>query len=224
MAEIMKIARANNLLVLEDGAQAHGATLSGKKVGSWGDAAAFSFYPGKNLGALGDAGAVVTHNPALSSTIRAIGNYGSQEKYFNSFKGLNSRLDEIQAAVLSVKLKYLDEDNERRRQVAKKYCNGIDNPFIKLHPICGENHVYHLFVIRTSHREELINYLNNCGIQTLIHYPVPPHKQDAYCEFSKLNLPITEAIHKEVLSLPISPVLEEDDIDHIISSCNNFKP
>ena len=169
MMEIMEIAKDNNLLVLEDGAQAHGANFNGKKVGCWGDAAAFSFYPGKNLGAIGDAGAVVTNDTTLSSTIRAIGNYGSREKYFNSFKGLNSRLDEIQAAVLSVKLKYLDEDNELRRLVAKKYYNGINNPFIKIHPVRGEDHVYHLFVVRTSYREELIEHLNNCGIQTLIH-------------------------------------------------------
>ena len=222
MREIMAIAKAYDLLVLEDGAQAHGALCDGKMVGSWGDAAAFSFYPGKNLGALGDAGAVVTSDTALANTIRAIGNYGSERKYVNNIKGVNSRLDEIQAAMLSVKLKNLDSDNNRRRAIAKEYCGRINNPNIEIAPLDGSNNVYHLFVISTRFREELAALLSSHGIQTLIHYPIPSHEQLAYQEFSHLSLPVTEKIHKEILSLPISPVMETAHIDLVIAVCNSF--
>ena len=222
MSEIMAIAKEYDLLVLEDGAQAHGALCDGKRVGCWGDAAAFSFYPGKNLGALGDAGAVVTSDTALANTIRTIGNYGSERKYVNNIKGVNSRLDEIQAAMLSVKLKNLDSDNNKRRAIAKKYCGKINNPNIQIAPLDGSNNVYHLFVIRTAFRDELAALLSSHGIQTLIHYPTPPHGQLAYQEFSHLSLPVTDEIHKEILSLPISPVMENAHIDLIIEVCNSF--
>lgn len=222
MPKIMEIAKANNLLVLEDGAQAHGAILDGKRVGSWGDAAGFSFYPGKNLGALGDAGAVVTQDSLLSSTIKSLGNYGSKEKYINHLKGVNSRLDEIQAGILSIKLKYLDNENEKRRLIAKKYCERINNPLIKVLPFSGIDHVYHLFVIRCDYREDLINHMSSKGVDTLIHYPIAPHKQHAYREYVNSNLPITESMQREVLSIPISPVMKESDVDYVITCCNSF--
>ena len=222
MPELMSIAEQHELLVLEDAAQAHGALLDGKKAGSWGHAASFSFYPGKNLGALGDAGAVVTDDEELASMIRILGNYGSSEKYFNVVKGINSRLDELQAAILSMKLKVLDDDNDKRRAVAKQYCDRLNHPNIHVLPLAGKEHVYHLFVIRSHYRDELAKFLNDKGIQTLIHYPIPPHKQDAYLGLNELKLPITELIHQEVLSLPMSPVLTESDIDFVIESCNSF--
>ncbi len=222
MDEIMKIARKNKLLVLEDAAQAHGAELHGKRAGSWGDAGAFSFYPGKNLGALGDAGALVTNNIELAEYVRRLGNYGSSEKYKNTFKGINSRLDEIQAALLTVKLQYLDLISEQRREVARFYCQNIKNRYIELQPLGNDDHVYHLFVIRTEHRDELLEHLHKCGVQTLIHYPIPPHKQKAYREFNILNLPVTEKAHETILSLPISQAMTEDDISHVVESCNSF--
>jgi len=224
MVEIMEIARANNLLVLEDCAQSHGAMIQGKKCGSWGHAAAFSFYPGKNLGALGDAGAVTTNDKYLAGTIKTLGNYGSKIKYENLYKGVNSRLDEIQAAMLSVKLKYLDSETESRQLIAKHYINGIDNPLVKSPKlITDEGHVWHLFVLKTNHRLELAQYLTEQGIQSLIHYPKPPHKQKAYSYLNKMNLPLTEKIHNEVLSIPMSPVMKESDVEYIIQTINNFK-
>jgi len=223
MQEIMAVARKHNLLVLEDCAQAHGAELYGVRAGSWGDAAGFSFYPGKNLGALGDAGAVVTSDPELAAVIRQLGNYGSAKKYVNNLKGVNSRLDELQAAILSVKLKSLDDDSNRRRAIAKEYYERINNPYIHITPLCGLDHVYHLFVVRSRFRDELGEFLTDKGVQTLIHYPIPPHKQEAYSELHDLCLPITELIHQEVISLPISPVMGESDIDVVIASCNNFR-
>lgn len=223
MQEIMAVATKHNLLVLEDCAQAHGAELGGVRAGAWGDAAGFSFYPGKNLGALGDAGAVVTSDPELAAVIRQLSNYGSAEKYFNNMKGVNSRLDELQAAILSVKLKWLNKDSSRRRAIAKEYHERIDNPFINFTPLGGLDHVYHLFVIRSPHRDELSEFLRNQGIQTLIHYPIPPHKQDAYLEFRNLNLPVTELMHQEVLSLPMSPVMNECEVRRVIDVCNAFE-
>lgn len=228
MSDIMHIAKKHNLLVLEDSAQSHGAQLGHKKAGNWGDASGFSFYPGKNLGALGDAGAITTNDAELAQTLRALRNYGSHEKYKNLFVGVNSRLDEIQAAMLDVKLKYLDQETQHRRHIAGLYLNGIKNPLIQL-PLGDVNaetytqHVWHLFVIRSNQREALQQYLLNHGVQTLIHYPIPPHKQQAYKEWNNLNYPISEQIHDEVLSLPIGPTLSAVDADRIIALCNEFQ-
>ena len=222
MADIMRIAEEYNLLVLEDSAQSHGALLEGKRAGSWGDAAAFSFYPGKNLGALGDAGAVVTSDPVLEATVRALSNYGSSEKYVNRLKGINSRLDELQAAMLSVKLKRLDEDTARRQAIAEKYCKEIQNAHIDILPFSGDQHVYHLFVIRTKYRQELADHLAVSGVATLIHYPIPPHRQKAYPELAHVVLPHTLQIHNEILSLPISQVMTEGQVYTVISACNSF--
>lgn len=224
MKEIMCLAKDHNLLVLEDAAQAHGALLDGKAAGSWGDAAGFSFYPGKNLGALGDAGAIVTSDPVLETIIRTLSNYGSLEKYVNKLKGVNSRLDELQAAMLSVKLKRLDDDNARRRTIAEKYCKGIRSAHVEILPAVGLEHVYHLFVLRTPVRDELSKFLNDHGVQTLIHYPIPPHKQAAYKRFSAVDLPITEQVHQEILSLPISQVMPDVEVERVIQLCNAFEP
>lgn len=222
--ELLNLAGKHNLKIIEDNAQAIGALWKGKRTGNLGDAAGFSFYPGKNLGALGDAGGVTTHDDELAKTIRAIANYGSNQKYVNIFQGLNSRLDELQAAVLDVKLKYIDEENARRRDIAKQYLAGINNPKIVLpeNPEDENEHVWHLFVIRTTEREKLQNYLTESGVQTLIHYPIPPHKQEAYKEWNTLVYPITEQIHKEVLSLPISPVMTDVEISEVVKVINSF--
>ena len=229
MPKIMAIAEKYNLLVLEDAAQAHGASIDGKKAGNWGDATGFSFYPGKNLGALGDAGAVTTNDPKLAEMLRALRNYGSHEKYKNLTPGVNSRLDEIQAAMLSVKLPYLDQEIKHRREIAKLYLAGIDNPHIKL-PLpkeidatTYEQHVWHLFVIRTDKRAELQKHLADNGIQTLIHYPIPPHKQQAYKEWNHLHFPITEEIHETILSLPMGPTQSLEETQKMIEICNTFK-
>jgi len=224
MREITDIAKKHDLLVLEDCAQAHGAEIDGKRVGNWGDAAAFSFYPGKNLGALGDAGAVTTNDNQLADTVRALGNYGSSIRYEHNLKGVNSRMDEIQAAMLRVKLKNLDEEINKRQIVAQAYLEGIKNPLIEL-PTVGDvnTHVWHLFVVKTNHREKLINYLTENGVQTLIHYPTAPHKQGAYKEWANKIYPVSEKLHSQVLSLPISPVIESADVDKVIAVINNFK-
>lgn len=228
MPEIMQIAKQYNLLVLEDSAQSHGAQLQGTKAGNWGDASGFSFYPGKNLGALGDAGAVTTNDAELATMLKALRNYGSHEKYKNLVPGVNSRLDEIQAAMLDVKLKYLDQETHHRRQIASLYLNGIKNPLIQL-PLkevnaeTYEQHVWHLFVIRSNQREALQQYLLNHGVQTLIHYPIPPHKQQAYKEWNNLSYPISKQIHDEVLSLPMGPILSALDAEKIIALCNQFQ-
>ncbi|MCU7617836.1 DegT/DnrJ/EryC1/StrS family aminotransferase [Chryseobacterium sp. PBS4-4] len=222
--QLHQIAQENNLKIIEDNAQAIGAEWNGKKSGNLGDAAGFSFYPGKNLGALGDAGAITTNDDQLAVTIRALANYGSNQKYINIYKGLNSRLDEIQAAILDVKLKYIDFENVKRIDIAKRYISEIKNPKIIL-PELPENekeHVWHLFVIRTESRNELQNYLAEKNIQTLIHYPIPPHQQNAYKEWNSMSFPISEKIHNEILSLPISPVLEHEEIEIIIKALNNF--
>lgn len=229
MEGVNLIAKENNLLVLEDSAQAHGASLQGKKAGSWGDASGFSFYPGKNLGALGDAGAITTNCAELAQTLRALRNYGSHKKYENLYRGMNSRLDEIQAAMLSVKLKYLDQETKARRMIANLYLKGIENSQIVL-PLSSsidalefEQHVWHLFVVRCKDREKLQAHLVEQGIETLIHYPKPPHKQNAYKEWNYLSYPLSERIHEEVLSLPMSPVLTESEVGRVIDAVNSFK-
>jgi len=223
MAAITTIAKKHNLLVLEDSAQAHGASVDNRKAGNWGDASGFSFYPGKNLGALGDAGAVTTNDPELAEAVRTIANYGSKEKYKNIYQGVNSRLDEMQAAVLRVKLKHLDLQNASRRTVAERYLDRINNPSLQLpYWTKKEDHVFHLFVIRTEQRLKLQSYLEEGNIQTLIHYPVPLHKQEAYHNLSNTILPLTERIHNEVLSLPISPSMMNEDIDQTIDLINKF--
>jgi dTDP-4-amino-4,6-dideoxygalactose transaminase len=229
--ELQTIAHRHNLKIIEDNAQAIGAVWNGSRTGSLGDAAGFSFYPGKNLGALGDAGAVTTNDDHLAEIVRTMGNYGSKQKYANNYKGLNSRLDEIQAAFLDIKLKYTDIENQIRGNIAKYYCENIKHPEITLpnynnsslfSPLCSHSHVWHLFVIRIAKRDKLQNYLTKNGIQTLIHYPIPPHKQLAYKELNKLSLPITEKIHNEVLSLPISPVMTEDEIKRVTQIINAY--
>jgi dTDP-4-amino-4,6-dideoxygalactose transaminase len=226
MDQINAIAAQNNLLVVEDAAQAHGAISNFGKSGNVSDAAAFSFYPGKNLGALGDGGAVTTNDAELAKVIQSLRNYGSEAKYKNEFIGVNSRLDEIQAAFLSVKLPNLDAENAIRRAIANRYLTEIKNDKIIL-PILSlrgtkQSHVFHLFVIRTENRAHLQQYLLENGIQTMIHYPIPPHQQKALSSWNYLSFPITEKIHQEVLSLPMSPVLTMDEVDSIISILNKY--
>lgn len=223
MDPINAIAEKYNLKVIEDGAQAHGALYKNQKVGSIGDAAGFSFYPGKNLGALGDGGAITTNDDELANSLRAFRNYGSHRKYENIFKGVNSRLDELQAAILNVKLKYLDNDNEKRNKIASYYLENINNPKISL-PVVHESnkHVWHLFVLRTSNRGEFQEYLKENGVQTVIHYPIAPHKQQAYSEWNDEVYPITEKIHDEVISIPISPVLTLEEASKVVKVINAF--
>lgn len=213
-----------NLKLIEDNAQAHGCKFKGRRTGSLGDAAGHSFYPGKNIGALGDAGAVTTNDEKLAKIVRAVANYGSIRKYVFKYIGRNSRLDEIQAAVLDVKLKYLDNDIAIRKQVAKYYIDHITNPEI-ITPIVNDwdAHVFHIFTIRCKRRDELQKYLTENGIQTIIHYPIPPHKQECYKEWNNLSLPITEQIHNEELSLPMSPMITEDEIKTIVKALNDWK-
>ena len=226
--ELKDLAKNYKLKIIEDNAQAFGAEINGRKSGSLGDAAGFSFYPGKNLGALGDAGAVATNDKQLADTVRTLANYGSAQKYINIYKGLNSRMDEIQAAFLSVKLKYIDYENQNRRMIAEFYCKNINNSKIILPATKTKNvinqldHVWHLFVVRCKTRDSLQKYLADNKIHTLIHYPIPPHKQNAYKEFAGLDLPITEKIHKEVLSLPISPVISRDELNSVCNVVNNY--
>ena len=223
MPKINKIAKKHNLLVIEDSAQAHGASHNIIKAGNWGNASGFSFYPGKNLGALGDAGAITTNDDELAQTIRALGNYGSHKKYENLYQGINSRLDEIQAAFLRVKLKYIDLEIEKRRKIAKLYLQGIKNSLIKLPEWkVVEGHVFHLFVIRTERRDELKAYLDSNGVQTLIHYPISVHHQRAYHNLCNLNLPISEEISENTLSLPISPILENKNAERVIRILNRY--
>jgi len=219
--KIEQICKKHKLKLIEDNAQAHGCIYNGKKTGALGDAAGHSFYPGKNLGALGDGGAITTDDEELAVAIRTIANYGSSKKYVFKYKGRNSRLDEIQAAVLNVKLKYLDADNSLRRRIAMKYINGIKNHNIIL-PIINDwnSNVFHIFPIRTSKRERLQAYLIDSGIQTMIHYPIPPHKQESYREWNNLSFPITEQIHMEELSLPMSSVLTDEQVQYIIDVIN----
>ncbi len=263
--ELERIAEKYNLKIIEDNAQAIGAVapqppkggaradmlhsselseslsnspfrgLGGRLTGSLGHAAGLSFYPGKNLGALGDAGAVTTNDDALAEVVRALGNYGSKQKYVCNYKGLNSRLDELQAALLDVKLKYIDQENEYRRKIAEYYIANIQNDKIILPQITNHqslitnhlplitHHVFHLFVIRTPYRNQLQQYLADNGIQTLIHYPIPPHKQIAYSEYNNDSYPVTEQIHNEVLSFPISPVMEWEEVKRVVEVLNNYR-
>ena len=254
--KLVELARKNNLKIIEDNAQAAGAIIMAQgsglraqsRTGSLGDAAGHSFYPGKNLGALGDAGAVTTDDNDLAEVVRALANYGSKAKYVNEYRGLNSRLDEIQAAVLRVKLARLDADNQHRREIAQYYLEDITNPDIILPQINSSelraqgseennpgfnslssapctlclDHVWHLFVIRTPHRDKLQKYLTDNEIQTLIHYPIPPHKQKAYSEYNHLSLPLTERMHGEVLSLPVSQVMTVDEVTKVVKVLNKF--
>ncbi len=221
--EMLEICSRHDLKLIEDAAQSHGAKWNDKISGGIGDAAGHSFYPGKNLGALGDAGAVTTNDKVLARTISVLRNYGSEKKYENIYKGLNSRLDEIQAAFLNVKLKYIQDDIDIRRKVANYYLNNIKNENIILPTVIEEEgHVWHLFVIRTKNRNRLQEYLKKNDVQTLIHYPIPIHKQQAYREFNNLSLPITEKIHNETISLPLSAVMNKKDIDSIIKILNKY--
>ncbi|PKA83620.1 dTDP-4-amino-4,6-dideoxygalactose transaminase [Ulvibacter sp. MAR_2010_11] len=224
MEAIIEIAKKHSLLVIEDSAQAHGAiNADGRKAGNIGNAAGFSFYPTKNLGALGDGGAVTTNDDALASVIRKLGNYGTSSKYVNEFLGFNSRLDELQATFLCCKIPSLDSDNTLRRNIAKRYLSEIYNEKIKL-PVWtgGDDHVFHLFVIRVEERETLKAHLEAQGIGSLIHYPIPPHKQEALQEFSHLSFPVAEKIHREVLSIPMSPLLTEEEVSTVISALNSY--
>lgn len=222
--KLKDIAKKYQLKIIEDNAQAIGAKWKNISTGNLGDAAGFSFYPGKNLGALGDAGGITTNDETLAKIIRALANYGSNQKYVNVYQGLNSRLDEIQAAVLDVKLNYIDAENNRRKEIGARYITEIKNPkiFLPENPADTAEHVWHIFIIRTEDREKLQNYLVENGVQTLIHYPIPPHKQEAYKEWNDLSFPITERIHNEVLSLPISPVMSEKEVSDVISIINRF--
>lgn len=223
MPELMALASEEGLLVLEDSAQAHGASIDGRRSGNWGHAAGFSFYPGKNLGALGDGGAVVSNDDELVDTIKALRNYGSVIKYENLYQGLNSRLDEIQAAMLRIKLRHLANETRQRQLVADRYLQEIKNPFVQL-PVreVFEEHVFHLFVVRTKNRSALQKHLQSCSVQSLIHYPIPPHKQQAYSSWNQYSLPITEKIHQEVLSLPLSSVMMADDVNEVVSVVNRY--
>jgi dTDP-4-amino-4,6-dideoxygalactose transaminase len=228
--DLRRIAGQYNLKIIEDNAQAFGAFWDKIPTGSLGDAAGFSFYPGKNMGALGDGGAVTTSDDQLAEIIRSLANYGSNKKYINDFQGLNSRLDEIQAAFLNVKLRYIDEENQSRREIAGHYCRNIVTDEIVLPAEASFfasdtsfSHVWHLFVIRSVNRDRLQEHLKNKGIETLIHYPVSPHKQKAYRNYGDISLPFTEKIQKEVLSLPISPVLDLWEVEKVCEAINNFR-
>jgi dTDP-4-amino-4,6-dideoxygalactose transaminase len=221
MDKINTIAKKYNLLVVEDSAQSHGAYFQDKRSGNLGDASGFSFYPGKNLGALGDGGMVTTNDKKLADTIRAIANYGSHKKYENLYKGVNSRLDEIQAAMLDIKLKHLDDEIQNRKKIAKFYMDNISNTKLIL-PYIKTDSVWHLFPIRIDCRVDFQNYLEEKGIQTLIHYPIPPHRQSAYKELEKYTFPVSEQIHNEILSLPISPVQTMENTSLICDIINEY--
>ncbi|MCM1310217.1 MAG: DegT/DnrJ/EryC1/StrS family aminotransferase [Bacteroides sp.] len=221
--KIARICSGNNLLLIEDNAQAHGCRWQGRRTGSLGNAAGHSFYPGKNLGALGDGGAVTTDDPELAQMVCTLANYGSAKKYVFDHIGVNSRLDEMQTAVLRAKLPHLDADNARRRSVARRYLAEIKNPQIALPRVEDfDAHVFHIFTIFTERRDELQRYLHENGVQTLIHYPIPPHKQKCYPQWNRLSLPITERIHATELSLPMSPVMTDADITKIIELLNSW--
>jgi len=230
MPAILALAERHDLLVLEDSAQSHGAAIDGKRSGNWGHASGFSFYPGKNLGALGDAGAITTNDDLLAQTLRALRNYGSHKKYENLYRGVNSRLDEIQAACLSVKLRYLDEQTDHRRQIADLYTHGITNPAIQLpvelgfNAVSNESHVWHVYTVLCQDREALQKHLATLGVQTLIHYPIPPHHQAAYAEWATCSYPVSEKIHSQILSLPMGPTLSKEDAQMVVEACNSFQP
>ena len=218
------ICKRHGLKLIEDNAQAHGCTFGAKRTGSLGDAAGHSFYPGKNLGALGDAGAVTTDDDELAATVRALGNYGSARKYVFGLRGRNSRLDELQAAVLRVKLKYLDADNAARRTIAMRYAGEVKNPLLRLPDLdyCRRS-VHHIFPVMCERRDELQRHLSEGGVATMIHYPIPPHRQRCYAGWSALSLPITEKIHREELSVPLNQTMTRGDVDTVISLLNDFK-
>ncbi|MDO9634458.1 MAG: DegT/DnrJ/EryC1/StrS family aminotransferase [Paludibacter sp.] len=230
--KIEKLCKHYNLKLIEDNAQAHGCRFTtvsddqqsiSKRTGSLGDAAGHSFYPGKNLGCLGDGGAVTTDNDDLAQVVRSLANYGSGQKYVFEYQGLNSRLDELQAAILDVKLKYLDADTEKRRGVARYYLDNIKHPDIMLPKVTDWNaHVFHIFTILTTRRDELQQYLTENGVQTLIHYPIPPHKQKCYADWNNWSFPVTEEIHQQELSLPISPVISEEEVKMVEKLINRF--
>lgn len=222
--QMAEICSRNNLLLLEDCAQSHGCQWQGRKTGSLGNAAAHSFYPGKNLGAFGDAGAVTTDDEQLAETVRTLANYGSNKKYVFKYEGINSRMSEIDAAVLRVKLRYLDEDNAHRRQVAEYYYANISNPQLTLPVrISDEENVYHQFPVFCERRDELQAHLASHGIQTMIHYPIPPHKQECYSQWNSLTYPITERIHAQELSLPMSQVVTEVETEEVVKAVNGFR-
>jgi dTDP-4-amino-4,6-dideoxygalactose transaminase len=224
MNQLRDIAKKHSLKIIEDAAQSHGALYKNIRTGSLGDAAGFSFYPSKNLGALGDGGAVTTNDDTLADVIRTLANYGAKEKYISLYKGTNSRLDEIQAAILNVKLQYLDTENKRRKEIAEKYIHSINNSNVRLPALPSSDllHVWHLFVVRVKNRTHFQQYLVQNEIQAMIHYPVAPHQQKAYQESNILSLPITEAIHNEVISLPISPVLSNEEVEKVIEVVNRY--
>ncbi len=217
------VADKHGLKIIEDGAQAQGASYQGSKVGSLGDAAGISLYPSKNLGALGDAGVATTNDPKLAEVVRALRNYGSHNKYYNDYQGVNSRLDEIQAAILSVKLKYLDDENAKRRKIAKHYLEHIKNAKLILPQVSvDESHVWHVFVLRTQNRDEFAKHLLDNGIESLVHYSVPPHKQRAFAEWNNQNYPISEEIHRTIISIPLYPTMTEEQMSKVIEVCNKF--
>lgn len=221
--KIGKLCKKYNLKLIEDNAQAHGCEYNGTKTGALGDAAGHSFYPGKNLGALGDAGAVTTNDESLAHAVRSLANYGSAKKYVFKYTGRNSRLDEIQAAILDVKLKHLDADVELRKNVARRYREGIKNPKIQLPKVFDwKQHVFHIFTILCDDRENLQKYLTEKGIGTNIHYPIPPHKQECYKEWNELSFPVTEKIHNTELSIPMSPCLSDEQIQYVIDCLNEW--
>lgn len=233
MDTIWHLAQKYRLKIIEDAAQAHGAMhystqcseYNPRRVGSLSDAAAFSFYPGKNLGCMGDGGAITTNDAILAEKIQSLANYGSDVKYHHIYKGINSRLDEIQAAILDVKLRYLDDDNQKRRAIAQYYREHIRNDAITLPTVHSEeSHVWHIFAIRTPHRTMLQRYLQQHDIETNIHYPIPPHKQPCYAEWNHLSFPITESIHNTILSIPLSPVLQPEEMEKIVSVLNSYTP
>ena len=224
MQKVWEIAKKYGLKVFEDCAQAHGAFYQNKRVGNLSDAGAFSFYPGKNLGCMGDGGAVVTNDENVYKKVKALANYGSDRKYHHIYKGTNSRLDELQAAVLDVKLPHLDADNARRREIASYYRKNITNPLIILPQTYDEKAaVWHVFVVRTRERERFQQYLTDKGVQTIIHYPTPPHKQEAYAEWNDRSYPISEEIHRTIISLPISPVMTGAEIKEIVRIVNEYR-
>ncbi|KLD62808.1 DegT/DnrJ/EryC1/StrS family aminotransferase [Dyella japonica] len=224
MAALSELANRHGLLLIEDAAQAHGASSAGRRAGAFGDAAGFSFFPAKNLGALGDGGAIVTDNDELAARVKALRNYGSEVKYQHLYLGANSRLDEIQAAMLRVKLAYLDEEVAIRRQVASRYLAGIRHRHIVLPRVeSAERHAWHLFVVRCDQRDALRRHLESHGVHSQVHYPVPPHRQAAYPALHELRLPITEQLHDEVLSLPMGPTMNDASIERVIAACNTFE-
>lgn len=224
MDALRGIAREHGLRILEDSAQSHGAMHNGVRCGGLGDASGFSFYPGKNLGALGDAGAITTNDDELAKAVRALRNYGSDVKYYNIYKGVNSRLDELQAAFMLQKLPDLDADNARRREIANHYAKSITNPMVTLPamPAEAESHVWHVYVVRVADRKAFQEHLTDAGIQTVIHYPVAPHRQEAYPELHHLELPLTEQIHEQVISLPISNVMTDAEVAEVIRAVNAY--